>query len=161
MGKLCVLFPHTLGEKNKNDRKFIATTLKKQRNDSFLGNIITGDEKWVLYDNVNHKKQEIENDEPQQFISKIDLHGKKLCRLYMVGLQSNNSFRFFICNQILNADLFYQRLQNVYENLQRKRSELLYRKKKTLYFSLIRQNQIQQELWKRKLRTWACLFFTI
>ena len=58
VSKLGVWVPHAHSRKNKADRLSIATSLlSRQRNDPFLNKIITGDEKWMTYDNVARKRQ--------------------------------------------------------------------------------------------------------
>ena len=75
--KLGILVLHTLSAKNKEDHIYIATSLlSRQRNDPFLKNIITGDKEWVFYDNVQCKRQWIDNDESLQPIPKVEFHGK-------------------------------------------------------------------------------------
>jgi len=60
MGKIqkegrCV--PHELSEDNKNRRRDTALTLpSKFRKKDFLHKIITGDGKWILYDNPKRRK---------------------------------------------------------------------------------------------------------
>ncbi|GFW50981.1 histone-lysine N-methyltransferase SETMAR [Trichonephila clavipes] len=51
--------------------------LKRHENDPFLKRIITGDEKWVVYNNVKRKRSWSKKDEPAQTISKADIHQKK------------------------------------------------------------------------------------
>ena len=41
--------------------------------------IITGDKKWIVYNNVNRKRSWSKHDEPAQTISKAELHQKRLC----------------------------------------------------------------------------------
>ena len=74
--KLGVCVPHTLNEKNKDRKSIVTSLLSKQRNDSFLKIIITGDKKWVFYDDVQHKKQWVDKDEFSQPTPKVELHGK-------------------------------------------------------------------------------------
>ncbi|GFV72010.1 uncharacterized protein TNCV_2459431 [Trichonephila clavipes] len=50
--------------------------LKRHENDPFLKRIITGDEKWVVYNNVKRKRSWSKKDEPAQTISKADIHQK-------------------------------------------------------------------------------------
>ena len=78
VSKLGVWVPHALSEKNKADRLSIATNLhSRQRNDLFLDKIITGDEKWITYDNVAHKRQWVDKDNSPQPDPKAELHGRK------------------------------------------------------------------------------------
>ncbi|KAL6438745.1 hypothetical protein ACFW04_004619 [Cataglyphis niger] len=51
INKLGVWIPHNLSERNKEDRMSIATSLlSRVKIEPFLNRIITGDEKWVTYD---------------------------------------------------------------------------------------------------------------
>ena len=52
--------------------------MKRNETDPFLKRIITGDEKWVVYDNVMRKRSWSKRDEPAQSISKSDIHQKKV-----------------------------------------------------------------------------------
>ncbi|GFS97203.1 histone-lysine N-methyltransferase SETMAR [Trichonephila clavipes] len=52
--------------------------LTHHENDPFLKRIITGDEKWVVYNNVKRKRSWRKKDEPAQTISKADIHQKKM-----------------------------------------------------------------------------------
>ena len=52
--------------------------LKRNETDSFLKRIITGDEKWVVYDNVAEKRSWGKRDEPAQSTSKADIYQKKV-----------------------------------------------------------------------------------
>ena len=82
MGKVSKLggwVPHALSEKNKAGCLQIATSLlSRQRNNPFLDKIITGDEKWITYDNVARKKQWVVKDKFPQPDPKTELHGRKI-----------------------------------------------------------------------------------
>ncbi|GFW35816.1 histone-lysine N-methyltransferase SETMAR [Trichonephila clavipes] len=54
------------------------TASQHHENDPFLKRIITGDEKWVVYNNVKRKRSWRKKDEPAQTISKADIHQKKV-----------------------------------------------------------------------------------
>jgi histone-lysine N-methyltransferase SETMAR len=51
--------------------------LKREESDPFLKRIITGDEKWIVYNNVKRKRSWSRRDEPAQSTSKADIHKKK------------------------------------------------------------------------------------
>ena len=75
--KLGVFIPHLLGAKNREDCVSIATSLSsRQKNDSFLKNIITGNQKLVFHDKVQHKRQ-IDKDESLQLTLKVKLNRRK------------------------------------------------------------------------------------
>ena len=52
--------------------------LKRNEIDSFLKRLITGDEKWIVYYNVNRKRSWMKQDEPAQTTSKAENHQKKI-----------------------------------------------------------------------------------
>ncbi|GFV46795.1 hypothetical protein TNCV_1882541 [Trichonephila clavipes] len=66
--------------------------LKRHENDPFLKRIITGDEKWVLNNNVQHKRSRSKKYEPTQTISKADIPPKKSCLIneYQAGLETEH-----------------------------------------------------------------------
>lgn len=77
--KLDVWVPHVLTERNLCRRIDVCDSLlKRHENDPFLKRIITGDEKWVVYNNVKRKRSWSKKDEPAQTISKADIHQKKV-----------------------------------------------------------------------------------
>ena len=52
-----VWVPHKLSEKNLLDRTSACySLLKSNENASFLKQIVTGDDKWILYNNVERKR---------------------------------------------------------------------------------------------------------
>ncbi|XP_047344507.1 histone-lysine N-methyltransferase SETMAR-like [Vespa velutina] len=71
--KLDIWVPHDLAERNLCRRVDVCDSLlKRHENDPFLKRIITGDEKWVVYNNVKRKRSWSKKDEPAQSISKLD-----------------------------------------------------------------------------------------
>ena len=52
--------------------------LKRNETDPFLKRIITGDEKWVVYNNVVRKRSWSKRDEPTRSTSKADIYQKKV-----------------------------------------------------------------------------------
>ena len=83
LGKVCKLgawVPHNLSERNKEDRMPIATCLLSPvRRDLFFDRIITGDEKWIVYDNIIRKIQWLEKDQEPLTDPKVIIHGYTLC----------------------------------------------------------------------------------
>ncbi|XP_046835610.1 histone-lysine N-methyltransferase SETMAR-like [Vespa crabro] len=85
--------------------------LKRHENDPFLKRIITGDEKWVVYNNIKHKRSWSKKDEPAQNISKANIHLKKI-------LPDNTT---------INSEVYCHQLDKLNDALQQKRSELINR----------------------------------
>ena len=70
-----VWVPHKLSEKNLIDR--ISTSdclLKRNENMPFLKQIVTGGEKWTLYNNVEQKRSWVKRNEPPPTTPKAGLH---------------------------------------------------------------------------------------
>ncbi|XP_054005260.1 histone-lysine N-methyltransferase SETMAR-like [Hylaeus anthracinus] len=104
VSKLGVWVSHNLSEWNKEDRMSIATSLlSRVKNEPFLNRIVTGDEKWVTYDNIVRKKQWLNKDQPPLPDPKANIHGKKIF-------------------------LYVQQLQRVLEKLHEKRPALINRR---------------------------------
>ncbi|CAK9827579.1 Histone-lysine N-methyltransferase SETMAR [Anthophora retusa] len=77
--KLDIWVLHVLTERNLCRRVDVCDLLlKRHKNDPFLKRIITGDEKWVVYNNVKRKGSWSKKDEPAQSISKANIHQKKV-----------------------------------------------------------------------------------
>ncbi|XP_011053166.1 PREDICTED: histone-lysine N-methyltransferase SETMAR-like [Acromyrmex echinatior] len=94
--KLNVWVPRELSVKNMIDRINICDTLLKRNEiEPFLKRMITGDEKWITYDNRTRKRSWIKEGEKAQAIAKPGLTTKKvmLCvgrESFMSCYRSNN-----------------------------------------------------------------------
>ncbi|XP_011642710.1 histone-lysine N-methyltransferase SETMAR-like [Pogonomyrmex barbatus] len=79
VNKLDVWVPHELSEKNLMDRiSACDSLLKRHQNEPFLKRMITGDEKWIVYNNVSRKRSWSKRSEAAQTIAKAELHPKKI-----------------------------------------------------------------------------------
>jgi len=77
--KLDVWIPHELNVRNMMDRINICDTLLKRNEiEPFLKRMITGDEKWITYDNSTRKRSWIKKGEKAQAIAKPGLR-KVIC----------------------------------------------------------------------------------
>ena len=77
--KLDVWVPHELSVKNTMDRINICDTLLKRNEiEPFLKRMITGDEKWIMFDNRTRKRSWINEGEKAQAIAKPGLTTKKV-----------------------------------------------------------------------------------
>jgi len=71
--------PHELSEDNKNRQRDIALTLlSKFRKKDFLHKIITSDEKWIPYDDPEHRKSWVDPDQFSTSMPKRNIHAKKV-----------------------------------------------------------------------------------
>ena len=77
--KLDICIPHELKEIHLTKcNNACVLYLKRNAFDAFLIRIITGGEKWVVYNNVVRKRSWSMRDEPPQTTSKVELHQKKI-----------------------------------------------------------------------------------
>ena len=91
-----VWVPHKLSEKNCLDRYSICDMLLK-RNESvpFLKTLVTGDEKWIVYDNVVRKRSWCLPDESPKQQPKKDIHVKKAMLCVWWIMKALFTMRFF------------------------------------------------------------------
>ena len=72
ISKLDIWVAHVLTERNLlhriNDCDLL---IRRQKNDPFLNRIVTGDEKWMVYNNVKRKKSWSKKDAPPQTTAKV------------------------------------------------------------------------------------------
>jgi len=74
---------HDLTEKNRIDRISISDLLyKRNEYDPFLKRIIIGDEKWIIYNNIERKRSWSKRGQPPSTTSKAGLYPKKVCSAF-------------------------------------------------------------------------------
>ncbi|XP_076384905.1 histone-lysine N-methyltransferase SETMAR-like [Megalopta genalis] len=77
--KLDVWVPHQLTPKNMMDRISICVALAKRNEiDPFLKRMVTGDEKWVTYDNIVRRRSWSKCGEPAQTVAKPELTAREV-----------------------------------------------------------------------------------
>ena len=71
--------PHELSQANMTQRLTLCTTLlARHQRKTFLWQIVTGDEKWVHYDNPQRKRSWVDPGQPTTSTAKPKLHAKKV-----------------------------------------------------------------------------------
>ena len=109
-------------------------------NKPFLKNIITGDEKWAFYDNLQRKRQWTDKDEPPQLNPKGSwMKNYAVCMVGLLQYYSICVFQAIIKHSMLT---YSQQLQCVHENLMRKRPTL--HKRRNVVLLHITQGHIHQ-----------------
>lgn len=127
--KLDIWVPHELKEIHLTQRINICDThLKRNENDPFLKRIITGDEKWVTYNNIVRKRSWSRRDELAQTISKPELHAKKIMLSVWWDYKGVVYFELLPRNQTINSNIYCQQLTKLNEAVKEKRPELANRK---------------------------------
>ena len=107
--KLDIWVPYKLNEIELTKRISICDSLlKRNKSDTFLKQIITGDEKWIVYDNVVRKRSWSKRDEPAQLTSKANIHQKKFMLSVWWDLKGIVYFELLPRNQTINSNVYYR-----------------------------------------------------
>ena len=127
--KLDIWVPHELKEIHLTN-PFNACDMHFKRNkfDPFLKPIITGDEKWIVYNNVSRKRSLSKHDEAPQTTSKADIHQKKTMLSVWWAWQRVVYFELLPKNQTINSDVYCQQLDQLKTAISKKRPEWINRK---------------------------------
>ena len=96
--------------------------------DPFLKPIITGDEKWVVYDNVVRKRSWSKRDEPAQPTSKADIHQKKIMLSVWCHFKGIFYFELLPRNQTINSNVYCRQLMKFDKEIKEKLPEPATRK---------------------------------
>jgi len=71
--------PYELKPRDVERRFFICEQLlERQKRKGFLHRIVTGDEKWIHYDNPKRRKSWVKPGQPSTSTAKSNIHGSKL-----------------------------------------------------------------------------------
>ena len=129
VNKLDIWVPHKLNEIQLIKGIFICDSLlKHNETDSFLKRTITGDEKWVVYDNVARKRSWSKRDEPAQSTSKADIHQKKVMLSVWWDFKGIFYFELLPRNKTNYSNVYCHQLMKLDNEIKRKRPELVTRK---------------------------------
>ena len=127
MGKVSKLgswVPHQLTPDNIQQRITICNSLLSKRNrHRFLQQIITGDEKWVLYVNHTRKRQWVNRGDLPDPDPKADLHPKKVMLSVWWDFQGIIYFELLPPNTTVDSSLYCEQLQSLKDVLPAKRPE--------------------------------------
>ena len=124
VNKLGTWVPHQLTPDNIQQRITICNSLLLKRNRyRFLQQIVTGDEKWVLYVNHTRKRQWVNREDLPDPEPKTDLHPKKVMLSVWWDFQGIIYFELLPPNTTVDSELYCNQLQNLKVALQAKRPE--------------------------------------
>ena len=127
--KLDTWLPHELKETHVTPRINSCDLLKKRNeNDPFLKRLITGDEKWVVYNNIKRKRSWSRPGEPTQTTSKADIHQKKVLLSVWWDYKGIVYFELLPPNRTINSDVYIEQLTKLNNAVEEKRPELTNRK---------------------------------
>ena len=84
--------------------------LNRNKINPFLKRMVTGDEKWVTYDNVKRKWSWSNRGEPAQTVVQARIDGQEGFAVCLVGLAGNRLLELLPYGQTFNSDLYCQQL---------------------------------------------------
>ena len=112
--KLGCWIPHELSQDNIDRRiDTCHSLLSRSRRFDWLRNIITGDEKWVLYVNHTRKRQWVDSDKQPEPEPKTDLHPKKVMLSVWWDFQGVIHFELLPPNTSIDATLYCSQLERL------------------------------------------------
>ncbi|CAK9798994.1 Histone-lysine N-methyltransferase SETMAR [Anthophora plagiata] len=124
-----VWVPHDLTEKNLMDRISISDSLlRRNENDPFLKRLITGDEKWILYNNVQRKRSWGKQNESPLTTAKDGLHPKKVMLCIWWDWKGVLYHELLPYNRTINSDVYCNQLDRLKAAIDEKRPELANRR---------------------------------
>lgn len=117
--------PHNLSEKNLMDRISICDLLlKRNENVPFLKRMITGDEKWIVYNNVERKRSWGKRDKLPQTTPKQNIHAKKVMLCIWWDSKGVVYYELLPQNQTINSNKYCSQLDCLKAAIDEKRPEL-------------------------------------
>lgn len=114
--------PHVLSYDNKMRRYDTAVSLLSRfKKKDFLSQIVTGDEKWVFYDNPKRKKSYVDPGQPSTSIAKRDIHGKKVLLCVWWDTKGVLYYELLEPGETVTADRYQDQLIKLSDAIEEKR----------------------------------------
>ena len=101
---------------------------KRNENDPFLKRPITGDEKWIVYNNIKRKKWWSRPREPARTTSKAGIRRKKVLLSVWWDYKGIVYFELLPPNRTINSVVYIEQLTKLNNAVEEKRPELTNRK---------------------------------
>ncbi|CAK9808456.1 Histone-lysine N-methyltransferase SETMAR [Anthophora quadrimaculata] len=129
VNRLDVWVPHDLTEKNLLDRISICDSLYKRNEEtSFLKQLVTGDEKWIIYKNIERERSWGKRDEPPLITPKAGLHPKKAMLCVWWDWKGILYYELLPYNETINSEKYCSQLDKLKTAIEQKRPEIANRK---------------------------------
>lgn len=156
--KLDIWVPHLLTEKNKIKRISAAVSLLgRLNNESFLDRLVTGDEKWVLYNNVQRKRTWKQSGEHGDAMPKASLHPMKVMLSVWWDCKGIIYFEFLPAGEMIDSDKYCRQLTNLNREIKEKRPILSNRKGVIFHHDNARPHVSKKTLRKLESLKWDVL----
>lgn len=114
--------PHELSERSIGQRlNTCVSLLARQQKKDFLWKIVTGDEKWVYYDNPRRKKSWVDPGQPATSTPKQDIHSKKVLLCIWWDIKGVIYYELLPPGETVTAERYNNQLIRLNKELDRKR----------------------------------------
>lgn len=125
--KYGVWIPHELSPYQLQSRvDTCMDLLTSHRNHQWLRNLITGDEKWVLYVNHTRRRQWLGSGETGVATPRMDMHAKKVMSSVWWGVRGIIHWEFLPNGYTITADLYCEQLDRVAQKLKGKQDRIYF-----------------------------------
>lgn len=116
------------------ERRFLTCELllQRQKRKGFLHRIVTGDEKWIHYDNPKRRKSWVKPGEPSTSVAKPNIHGSKLLLCIWWDQKGVIYYELLKPHETVTGDLYRRQLMRLSRALKQKRSEYFERHDKVI-----------------------------
>jgi len=106
-----VWVPHILTENHLLTRVTVCVSLFVRHKElSFLNSIVTGDEKWISYNNVVREKSWYLSSEPCQTVEKVAIHPKKALLCIWWNCRGHTYYELLPMNETINSEKYCAQL---------------------------------------------------
>ncbi|KFM57872.1 Mariner Mos1 transposase, partial [Stegodyphus mimosarum] len=127
--KQSVCVPHELTEKNLSDRvRMCSSHLIRHNVESFLNRLVTGDEKWILYENIKSKKSYCKPGISSATVPKPSIHERKVLFCLWWDRKGPVYYELLKQGKTINVDLYCNQLDKLNAAIKEKRPALASRK---------------------------------
>lgn len=125
MGKILKLgkwVPHELSENSIIRRlNTCVSLLSRQRKKDFLWKIVTGDEKWILYDNPKRKHSWVDPGQPSASVAKPNIHAQKVLLCIWWDMKGVIHYELLEPGQTINAERYSRQINDLAEKIEETR----------------------------------------
>lgn len=130
---------HELKERDAERRKTVCELLlERQKRKGFSHRIVTGDEKWIYYENPKRKKAWVKPVEPGPLQPKRNIHCAKVMLCIWWDMKGVVYYEFLKSGETINGDRYRQQLMRLKRALIMKRPEWDNRHDKLIFRALAR-----------------------
>ena len=116
--------PYELTERSIEKRKTMCEILiQRQQRKSFLHRIVTGDEKWIYFDNPKRTKHWTDPGQPVKLTPKRNIHGKKVLLCIWWDQKGVLYYELLKPGQTITGEVYKGQLNKLNQSLKEKRPE--------------------------------------